>query len=237
MPLRALVFDVFGTLVDWRTGVADEVRAICAEHALTVDGEAVADSWRRRYQPSMERVRAGVVGWRNLDVLHRESLDEVLIEAGLDRIPAADRDQLNRAWHRLRPWPDARDGLAELAERFILSTLSNGNFSLLTELIKNADLPFDCILSAELFQAYKPDPRTYSGAARLLGLHPAEVMLVAAHPDDLRAAAACGLRTGYIDRPLEWGHVDHVMPTDGFDVIASTYPELAAKLGAMALRG
>ena len=230
MPVRALVFDVFGTVVDWRTSIAEEVREVCGLRAGGVDCEAVADAWRRRYQPSLERVRNGSVGWRNLDQLHRESLDEVLNEHGLASLSAEDRERLTMAWHRLHPWPDAISGLTRLRTRFTTATLSNGNFALLTELVKIAGLPVDCIISAELFEAYKPDPKTYLGAARLLGLAPAELMMVAAHPDDLQAAAACGLRTAYVDRPLEWGGGDHQPPTDGFDILAANLEDLANQL-------
>lgn len=236
MVIRGLVFDIFGTVVDWRSSIAGEVRALCRDRGLTADGEAVADSWRRRYQPSMERVRTGAVGWRNLDDLHRESLDDVLAELKLD-LSIGDRDHLNRAWHRLDPWPDALDGLGLLRRDFTIGTLSNGNFSLLTDLVKHSGLPFDCIISAEILGAYKPDPRTYKGAARLLGLPPSELMMVAAHPDDLVAAAACGLRTAYVHRPLEWGPGPPMpSPPETFDVRAADLVDLAHKLTLFAHR-
>lgn len=234
MLVRGLVFDIFGTVVDWRTSVAAEVRTVCGAAARAVDGDAIADAWRRRYQPSLERVRNGSVGWRNLDQLHRESLDEVLDEHGLASLPAEDRERLTRAWHRLHPWPDAVSGLTRLRTQFTTATLSNGNFALLTDLVKTAGLPFDCIISTELFEAYKPDPRTYLGAARLLGLAPAQLMMVAAHPDDLQAAAACGLRTAYVDRPLEWGGGNHRTPTEGFDILAANLEDLADQLTSLA---
>ena len=232
MELRALAFDVFGTVVDWRGSVAAEVNAAAARHGLTVAGESVADAWRRRYQPSMERVRRGEVGWTALDDLHRASLDEVLAEFGLDALDAPERDELNLAWHRLRPWPDAVEGLRRLAARHALCTLSNGNVALLVDLVRFAALPFDCILSAELCRAYKPDPRTYRMVPELLRLRPDQVMMVAAHPSDLRAAAEQGLRTGYVPRPLEWGPgaaAEDAAP-DAFDVVAEDFVALAARL-------
>jgi 2-haloacid dehalogenase len=233
MELRALAFDVFGTVVDWRTSVAAEVVKAAARHGLTVAAESFADAWRGLYQPSMERVRRGEVGWTALDDLHRASLDELLERFGLDRLGVAEREELNLAWHRLRPWPDAVDGLRRLRVRHALCTLSNGNMALLVDLVRSGDLPFDCILSAELCRAYKPDPRTYRMVPELLRVRPEQVMMVAAHPSDLRAAAAQGLRTAYVPRPLEWGPgAGSPEPSgDGFDVVASDFVDLAARLG------
>ena len=199
--IEALVFDVFGTLVDWRTSIARGVRSLSPE----VDGEAFADAWRRLYQPSLERVRSRERAFTKLDVLHRESLERLLPEFGLSRLDAAARDRLNRMWHRLDPWPDAVEGLARLRSRFVVAPLSNGNVSLLIELARHAGFQFDTVLSAELFQAYKPQPETYLGACRLLDRDPGSVLMVAAHADDLRAAAANGLQTAFVARPLEWG--------------------------------
>src|SRR5437879_3226979 len=205
MELRALAFDVFGTVVDWRSSVAAEVAAAAARHGRTVDAERFADAWRGRYRPSMDRVRRGEIAWTALDDLHRASLDELLDGSDLALLDAAEREELNLAWHRLRPWPDAVEGLRRLRRRFALCTLSNGNVALLVDLARAGELPFDCILSAELCHAYKPDPRTYRLPPALLRLRPEQVLMVAAHPDDLRAAAAEGLRTAYVRRPLEWG--------------------------------
>ncbi|HEY7202062.1 MAG TPA: haloacid dehalogenase type II [Candidatus Dormibacteraeota bacterium] len=239
MELRALAFDVFGTVVDWRTSVAAEVSAAAARHGLSVAAESFADAWRRRYQPSMERVRRGEVGWTALDDLHRASLDELLERFGLggpDGIDGPEREELNLAWHRLRPWPDAVEGLRRLGARHALCTLSNGNVALLVDLARFGGLRFDCILSAELCRAYKPDPRTYRMVYELLRLRPDQVMMVAAHPDDLRAAAGEGLRTGYVRRPLEWGaeaaaadRADQPA-SEEFDVAADDFLELAARL-------
>lgn len=216
--VHLLAFDVFGTVVDWRGSIAREVEAL----GLGLDGAAFADAWRQRYQPAMARVRDGARPWTSLDVLHRENLDGVLEDFGVSgRLDGAARDALNRAWHRLDAWPDAAAGLERLKTRFVVAPLSNGNVALLTHMAKRAGLPWDCVLSAEVFRAYKPDPRAYLGVAELFSLRPDQVMMCAAHAGDLRAAAACGLRTAYIDRPLEWGeggHRDTPAATDRFDL-------------------
>ncbi len=198
--IRALCFDVFGTVVDWHGSVQAEVQRL----GLPVDGSAFALAWRAGYAPAMQEVRSGALPWTDLDGLHRRILDRLLAERGiaLDEAAAAD---LNRVWHRLQPWPDSVAGLALLKRRFTITTLSNGHVALLVNMAKNAGLPWDTVLSAELFGHYKPDPQVYLGAARLLGLAPQQVMMVACHPSDLRAAAACGLRTAYVARPLERG--------------------------------
>jgi 2-haloacid dehalogenase len=209
VDVRALVFDVFGTVVDWRGGVARDVRSLVPE----VDAEAFADAWRGRYAPSMNRVRRGERAWANLDTLHRESLDALLDEAGQNP-PEATRAELVLAWHRLDPWPDAVDGLTRLRERHVLATLSNGNVALLVDMAKRAGLPWDTVLSAELFGHYKPDAEVYDGAVRLLGLAPEQVLMVAAHVDDLAAARERGLRTAYVHRPHELGPRGTPPPTD-----------------------
>jgi 2-haloacid dehalogenase len=200
VDVRALVFDVFGTVVDWRAGVAREVRRLLPE----VDAVALADAWRGRYAPSMEEVRRGERPWANLDALHRGSLDALLPEFGVEPDQAT-RAELVLAWHRLDPWPDAVAGLTGLRERYVLAPLSNGNVALLVDLARRGGLPWDAVLSAELFGHYKPDAQVYDGAARLLGLAPEDVMMVAAHTDDLAAARARGLRTAYVHRPDEFG--------------------------------
>ena len=198
---QVLAFDVFGTVVDWHGSVAREVQALYPG----VDGNAFALAWRAGYQPAMRRVMSGELGWTLIDDLHRLILDQLLPRFGLDRLSEAERQHLNRIWHRLDPWPDVVPGLQRLKTRYTLCTLSNGNIGLLTNMAKRAGLPWDCILSAEVFRAYKPDPATYLGVARVFDLAPSEVMLVAAHQDDLAAARACGLQTAYIERPAEFG--------------------------------
>lgn len=228
---RLLVFDVFGTVVDWRGGIAREVDAL----GLDVDGGAFADAWRARYQPAMQRVRAGERPWVRLDVLHRENLDAVLSDLGLaDRVDAPTRAALNLAWHRLDPWPEALDGLRRLKARHLVAPLSNGGVALLTHMARRAGLPWDCVLSAEVFRAYKPDPRAYLGAAELFDLEPSQVTMVAAHASDLRAAARCGLRTAYVERPLEFGperRGDVPAPGERFDLHATGFDDLARQLG------
>ena len=203
--LKVIAFDVFGTVVDWYSGIAAE-----AERLLPgVEGSAFALAWRAGYQPAMksvmERLAAGEGGFTLLDELHMGILEGVLRDFGIRELDAARKRELNKAWHRLPAWPDAVEGLARLKRKYIICTLSNGNIGLLTEMAKNAGLPWDCVLSAEVFKAYKPDPRTYLGVAAVFDVTPSQVMLAAAHHDDLAAARTCGLRTGYIERPLEFG--------------------------------
>lgn len=202
-PVQAsvLAFDVFGTVVDWHTSISREVQAL----RPAVDGDAFALAWRAGYRPAMARVMSGELGWTRIDDLHRIILDSILGQFGLDDLSEADRQHLNTAWHRLDPWPDVVAGLARLKSRYTICTLSNGNIGLLTNMAKRAGLPWDCVLSAEVFRAYKPDPATYRGVAQVFDLAPAEVMLVAAHQDDLAAARGCGLQTAYIERPTEFG--------------------------------
>lgn len=198
---QVLAFDVFGTVVDWHSGIAREVQALRPE----VDGGAFALAWRAGYQPAMRRVMSGELGWTLIDDLHRLILDQLLERFGLGDLSEAQIRHLNKAWHRLDPWPDVVAGLTRLKARFTICTLSNGNIGLLTNMAKRAGLPWDCILSAEVFRAYKPSPATYLGVAEVFDLAPAQVMLVAAHQDDLAAARACGLQTAYIERVAEFG--------------------------------
>jgi 2-haloacid dehalogenase len=233
LPVKALIFDVFGTVVDWRGSVVREGEALGRKKNLNVDWAAFADEWRGRYAPSMDRVRRGELPWTNLDALHRASLEELLEEFGIKGLSEEETDHLNKAWHRLDPWPDSIAGLARLKERYIISTFSNGNVALLTNMAKRAGLPWDLILSAELVRHYKPDPETYQMAPNLLDLRPDEIMLVAAHPNDLHAAQAHGLRTTYVLRPLEWGPEGEAEPADPtFDLVVEDFIELVEKLDA-----
>jgi 2-haloacid dehalogenase len=231
--IKALVFDVFGTVVDWRGSIVREGEALAAK-GLQVDWPAFADAWRAGYQPAMQRVRDSAGGWANIDTLHREILDGLLPRFGLDLLTEAEREHLNRVWHRLEPWADSVRGLRQLKSHFVISTLSNGNVALLVNMAKHARLPWDCVLSAEIFRHYKPDPEVYQGAARLLGFEPAQVMMVAAHPSDLAAAARAGLRTAYVPRPLEHGRGGTIEPVGDlhFDVVAADFMALAEQLGA-----
>ena len=232
--IRALVFDVFGTVVDWRGSIIREGEALSAAKGLRVDWRGFADAWRQGYQPAMARAMRGEIAWANIDTLHRGILDEVRPRFGLGDLDEEEVEHLNRVWHRLAAWPDVTAGLQRLKARFVISTLSNGNVSLLVDMAKNAQLPWDCVLSAELFGKYKPDPAVYQGAARLLDVAPDALMMVAAHPSDLVAAQRAGLRTAYVSRPLEWGPGGYREPLGSarFDVIADDFGELAAKLGA-----
>ncbi len=232
--VKALLFDVFGTVVDWRGSIIAEGRRLGRAHELRVKWPAFADAWRAGYRPAMARVRAGELPWTTIDALHRLILDELLKQFGIVGLSPAEIEHFNRAWHRLKPWRDARGGLRRLKRDFVIATLSNGNVALLTNMAKAAGLPWDCILSAELFHHYKPDPEAYRGAARLLGLATDEVMMVAAHKDDLFAAKSCGLRTAFVARPLERGpnaRAD-ITPEPAFDVNASDFIDLAEQLGA-----
>ena len=230
---RALAFDVFGTVVDWHGGVVAEVAALASKRGIEGDWPAFANDWRAGYPVAMDRVRRAELPWLHIDQLHRMILDEIAPRHGLAALTEADRAHLNRAWHRLPPWPDTVPGLKRLKAGFTITPLSNGNFSLLTEMAKHAALPWDCVISAELFKHYKPDPETYLGCAGLLDIQPAELMLVACHPSDLRAARACGLRTAYVKRPREYG-AQTTLPavTEGeFDLVAEDFEHLAGLLG------
>jgi len=231
--VKALTFDVFGTVVDWRASIAREGRRLGKELDVRADWTAFADAWRAGYQPAMQEVRSGRLPWTNIDGLHRRILERILEESGLDMLNEAQKDHLNRAWHRLAPWPDSVRGLKRLKKGYLITTLSNGNVSLLTNMAKNAGLPWDCVLSAELFHHYKPDPEAYLGAASMLGLAPHEVMMVAAHKNDLRAAQAAGLRAAFVQRPFEFGDPvrKDLKPERDFDVNAADFLDLASKLG------
>jgi len=224
-----LAFDVFGTVVDWHGSIAREVDAM----GLPVSGSEFALAWRAGYAPAMRRVMAGELPWSTIDALHRMILDELLARFRIDGLDESAKDHLNRAWHRLDPWPDAVAGIARLKTRFVAATLSNGNIALLTHMARHAGLPWDCILSAEIFRRYKPHPDTYLGVARVFGVPPERVMLVAAHHDDLAGARACGLRTAYIERPLEFGTAQpkDVSPRPGNDLHARNLLHLADMLG------
>lgn len=232
--LKAILFDVFGTVVDWRSGVIRDGERLGAQREISVDWPAFADAWRGEYAPSMDRVRRGELPWSSLDALHRESLERLLERFGIDGLTEEDKQSLNFAWHRLDPWPDSVAGLERLRRRYIIAPLSNGNVSLLVDMAKRAGLPWDVILSAELARHYKPDPESYLTAVSLLDLSPQQTMMAAAHPGDLRAAASLGLRTAYIHRPLEWGpQAQDTSRPDGseFDFSVDSIDELAQQLG------
>jgi 2-haloacid dehalogenase len=234
--LKALVFDVFGTVVDWREGVARDLAAFLQRHGAAATGaHAVADAWRRRYQPAMEECRSGRRPFTRLDVLHRENLDAVLADHGIDlgSVDATELDDLNRAWHRLDPWPDAVPRLLRMKARYIIAPLSNGNVALLLNMAKRGGLPWDAILGAEVARAYKPQPEAYLRTADILGLRPQEMCLVAAHNGDLKAARACGLATAFVLRATEHGpaQTTDLAPSEAWDFVASDFRDLATQLG------
>ena len=232
-PPQAILFDVFGTIVDWRGSIIDEGHVWSAERHIEVDWARFADEWRARYRPSLDRVRRNEVPWTKLDDLHRESLRVILADFKI-ALSEEDESRWNRVWHRLKPWPDTVPGLTRLKERFTIAPLSNGNLSMLTSLAKHAQLPWDVILSADIWKHYKPDPEVYLGAAEFLDLAPPEIMLVAAHFYDLNAARALGFQTGFVCRPLENGEgggADRAEPGQ-FDVVASDLVDLATQLRA-----
>ena len=266
--IRALAFDVFGTVVDWRASIIREGEALAAAQGWRgIDWPAFADAWRAGYQPAMQRARSGEIAWANVDALHRMILDTLIPRFGLDALDEPGRAHLNRVWHRLDPWPDAVAGLTRLKAHFVVSTLSNGNVALLVNMAKRAALPWDCVLSAEvmttprlpntaidppggaglawerpdaaaLVRHYKPDPEVYQGAAQLLGVERGELLMVAAHPSDLRGAQRAGLPTALVRRPLEYGPnpsakpPPDALPDDRFDLVASDFVDLARQLGA-----
>ena len=230
--VKALVFDVFGTVVDWRGSLIREGRLLGRRKKLKVDWEGFADAWRAGYRPAMARVRSGELPWTKIDDLHRMILDDLLAKFGIRGLAEEEIVHLNHAWHRLEPWPDAKAGLGKLKRRHVIATLSNGNVALLVDMAKNAGLHWDCILSAEVVRHYKPDPETYLGAADLLGVRPVELMMVAAHKDDLHAARACGLKTAFVARAREYGRgrTADVSRDPAFDVHARDFNDLARQL-------
>ena len=231
--IRALFFDVFGTLVDWRSSVAREAESILAPLGHKLDWAAFADAWRGEYQPGMEEVRAGRIPFSKLDVLHRQNLVRLVPRFGLEHLSDEVLDALTLAWHRLDAWPDVPPALARLKHRFKIAPVSNGNISLMVDLARRNGLPWDAILGAEVAGDYKPKPRVYLAACEAFDLKPAQCMMVAAHSSDLAAAAACGLHTGHISRPEEHGPgTGEMVPSVPVDVAGRDLADLAGKLGA-----
>ena len=227
---KVIAFDIFGTVVDWHGSIAAEVQRL----KLPVDANAFATAWREGYQPAMARVRSGELPWTKIDDLHRMILDGILEDFTLTTLPENEKQHLNLVWHRLNPWPDAVQGLTQLKSKFTIVTLSNGNLSLLANMAKYGALPWDLILSAEVFKHYKPDPETYLGVANIFDLQPHEVMLAAAHKDDLLAAHQCGLQTAFIERPDEFGlgHIRQDLHQESFTTYhANNIIDLATQLG------
>ncbi len=231
--IKAIVFDVFGTVVDWRTSIIREGRELGERKDINADWEAFADAWRGKYQPSMERVRKGERPWTKLDDLHRESLLELLKEFKIKGLDKNEIEDFNKAWHRLDPWPDTVEGLTRLKSKYVIATLSNGNVALLTNMAKRAGLPWDAILGAEPAQAYKPTPESYVRTADFLGLPTEQMMLCAAHNDDLMAARSHGYRTAFVRRPDEYGpnQKKDLKAEHDFNMVGETLVEIAEKLG------
>jgi 2-haloacid dehalogenase len=235
LNIKACIFDIFGTTVDWRTSVSRDLAAFAAQKGIAgIDWVRFADDWRKLYQPSMEEVRSGRRPWAILDDLHRESLAGLIGRHGIAGLTDAEIDHMNRAWHRLDPWSDVVEGLARLKKKMIIAPCSNGNIALMVNMAKRAGMPWDCVLGAETARAYKPMPEAYLAACRHLGLAPAQVMMVAAHNGDLKAAKAQGLATGFVPRPTEHGagqKTDLAAEPGVADIAATSFLDLAAKLG------
>jgi len=231
--VQALTFDVFGTVVDWRSSIIREGEALGRARGLAVDWPRFADAWRGLYQPNLDRVRSGAIGWTKLDDLHRMALDRLLVDFKISGLSETEVEHLNRAWHRLDPWPDAVPGLTRLKRRFILATLSNGNVALIVNMARRAGLPWDAVLGAEVARHYKPQPEAYLTTVAMLGLRAEQCLMVAAHNGDLAAASAVGLRTAFVPRPLEHGPEGKadVKPARQWDVIADSFVDLADRLG------
>jgi len=232
-PVRAMFFDVFGTMVDWRTSVAREAQRVLMPLGHNLDWTAFADAWRGEYQPGMEDVRAGRIPFCKLDVLHRRNLERFIPRFGLSNLPDDILCELTLAWHRLDAWPDVTAALRRLKKKFLLAPVSNGNISLMVDLARRNDFPWDAILGAEVAGDYKPKPRVYLAACEAFDLKPEQCMMVAAHSSDLAAAAACGLRTGHIARPNEYGPgTGEAAPSVPVDLAGADLNDLAGKLGA-----
>jgi 2-haloacid dehalogenase len=231
--IKVLAFDVFGTVVDWRSSVIAEAEQLGRTKGLKVDWAAFADAWRAIYHPALDRVRNGDLPWTKLDVLHRMSLEEILKKFKIEGLSEDEKAHFNRVWHRLKPWPDSVAGLQRLKSQFVITTLSNGNISLLTNMAKHASLPWDCVLSAENIHHYKPDREVYLFVPALFDLRPEEVMMVAAHERDLESAQKYGLRTAFVHRPLEHGlgKTAPTPPPDKYSFVAKDFVDLATQLG------
>ena len=232
LPVRALCFDVFGTVVDWRSSIIAEGEEINRQRGLSVDWAAFADDWRGLYQPAMEQVRSGQRPWTILDVLHRESLDQLMPKYGLAGWNESDTDHLNKVWHRLQPWADSVSGLSRLKQQYIITTVSNGNVALIVNMAKNAGIPWDMVLGAEVVRHYKPLPEAYLASVRMLGLTAEECCMVAAHNNDLVAAASHGMQTAFVARPTEYGpHQDNNLKAENdYTYVAGDFEELATQL-------
>ena len=232
MDIKALTFDVFGTVVDWRSSIIAEMEEFGVEKNFNMDWAEFADAWRAMYQPAMSQVRNGEIPWTNLDTLHRRSLDQLIARFDFPPLTEGELDWINRVWHRLNPWPDVVPGLQRLKRNYILGTLSNGNVALIVDMAKHAGLPWDVILGAEIAGHYKPQPEAYLNVMELLNLQPNQCLMVAAHNDDLMAAARCGMHTAFVPRPMEHGpnQSTDLEPAKGWDFTAESFIQLADML-------
>jgi 2-haloacid dehalogenase len=230
--VKALAFDVFGTVVDWRGSLIEQFQAFGRGKGLSVDWVAFVDDWKRCYRPGMDKVREGKLPWTNVNDLYRMTLDALLDQYGVLRLSESEKVRLNRTWHQCRPWPDVVAGLTRLKRKYVLSTLSNGDVACLVNMARHGGLPWDCVLCAEIFRHYKPDPEVYRGAIELLALGPHEIMMVAAHNYDLRSARSHGMRTAFVRRPLEYGpgQTSDLKPEEDWDLVAGDFVELAAAM-------
>jgi|TARA_B100001750_G_scaffold248346_1_gene278617 2-haloacid dehalogenase len=233
--VKAMTFDVFGTVVDWRSSIAREAKMMGEQKGFDFDWDNFADKWRAGYGPSMNKVRTGELPWTKIDVLHRMILDELLSEYNITNLTESEKDHFNRAWHRLDPWPDSVPGLTELKKNYVISPLSNGNVALLVNMAKYGGLPWDTVLSAELAQHYKPDPEAYQSTSEFLGFPIEQIMMVAAHKNDLKSAKGQGMMTGYIPRPKEHGPNTTVdsNPEDYIDIIGENFVDFANKMQSL----
>ncbi len=231
--IRLIIFDTFGTVVDWRGSIIRDLSHWGADQGIAIDWADMALRWRGQYKPQMERVRSGEIAWTNLDALHSEALSHVLTEMNVPALTPAQHVYVNHVWHRLEPWDDLISGLTRLKAKYVIGSLSNGNVALLVNMAKHAGLPWDFIFSCELFRRYKPDAETYLGACNLMDIEPSRVMMCASHNDDLVAARALGLKTAFIPRPTEYGpnQKSDLVAEDDWDVVATSIEDLAGFMG------
>ena len=239
LEVKALLFDVFGTVVDWRTGIAIEVQMIAKKYNIELNADDFADAWRAEYQPAMEQIRSGKRSFTILDTLHLENLKKIAPRFNLNNLSNEDLNFLVSAWHRLPGWPDSSQGLNKLKKKFILATQSNGNIALMVNMAKYSNLSWDVILGAEVLGHYKPEPQAYIKACKALNLKPSECLMVAAHDDDLKAASLQGMKTAYVHRPFEYGkdklfdiaEVNDYKGNRNWDIMSKDFNDLALKLG------
>jgi 2-haloacid dehalogenase len=233
--IKAIVFDVFGTVADWRSSIINEGQQLSLRKGLSIDWGQFADAWYTANKTEIDRIQSAQAEWKNIDAIHLETLNHLVEQFGIDSaLSITEMEQFNRVWHHLKPWPDVANGLKRLWPRYVLAILSNGNTALLVNIGKHARLHWDCVISAEMIKRYKPDPTVYALASQMLGVQPHEIMLIAAHPNDLELASHCGLRTCYLPRPMEFGNQTqpyHEVDDSYFDLVAKSFGDLASMMG------